>query len=161
MQYPHRAAGRVAAPLFAAAGLLFGWFLWSRLGGSLPLEAAAAALIAAAAAYFAYSSQTRNRPPSVWQASVADGVVAGIVAGVMVGVIFSLVLRGAGTGHPAPSLLGDTVKLGAVGALLGFAGGGLLGWAVYLVGGAERLSREPPAPARVTRRPGRKRRQRR
>lgn len=133
----------MAAPIFGAAGLVLGFVLSHTVGGYPPLDVILAAVIAGPAAYLVFASQSRQRPPSVVQASIADGVVTGLVAGIPLAVAISLVAHGAGA-SVSSHIVGDTVTAAALTAVAAGAGGGICGYLVLLAGGRGRLERTPP-----------------
>jgi len=145
-RYPHREAGRVAAPVFGVAGIIAGVVSASLIHNAPPLviNAALGAAIGGGVAYLVFSSEgPQKRPASVVQAVIADGVVAGVI--VATTLILLDLFAGAGAGGTA----GDPVTVGRVaegfgsGLLAGAVGGGLLGYLVFLVGGREKLERRP------------------
>lgn len=148
MRYPYVSAGQVAAPIFGAASLVLAWVLWTFLGGLLPLELVLAAAIASVTGFHVFASQSRERPPSLWQASVADGLIAGIISGVLIGLIISLIAHRAGGSHSS-SVVRDTLAATVLSAVGAGAGGALCGYIVLLAGGEQRLSRISPSRSRT------------
>jgi len=149
-RYPHREAGRVAAPVFGLAGIIAGVVSASLIGNAPPPVANAAlwAAIGGVVAYLVFSSEgPQKRPASVVQAAIADGVVAGVI--VATTLILLDLFAGAGAGGTAgvPITFGRVTEGIGSGLLSGAAGGGLLGYLVFLVGGSEKLERRP-APSR-------------
>lgn len=117
------------------------------------ITAPLAGLVSAAAAFSVYSSESDRRPPILWQAALADGIIAGITSGVTVAVLLVLIAdrAGASTGPSGVSVLQG---LGG-GALVGVVAGALLGPLTLAIGGPARMTRPLPAraPARRKRTP--------
>jgi hypothetical protein len=144
-RYPHRAAGQVAAPIFAVAGLIAGYLtaLWIPSAPVPFLNAVVWAAIEALAAFLAFSSESRaQRPASVAQAAAADGVVAGIT-GSIVASSFDLFVAVSHAFKTGGNLTGaQTVTELALAFVLGGAVGSVLGLIALRVG-KERLVRVP------------------
>lgn len=157
-RYPYLPAGKVAAPIFGAAGFIAGWLLALRaFGGLSPLIAAVLwAAIAAVTGFVVFASQGPQRPASVTQAAVADGVVAGIIASISAAIISTLIAKGAGTGSSALSA-SDFFAAVAAGLLGGGLAGAALGALVLLTGGQERLTRRLATPHTKSSKPSRSR----
>jgi hypothetical protein len=169
----HASAGRVAAPLFAIAGAAGGIAATRAITGSPPLVVNALiwAVIAALVAYMVFASEgPQQRPASIVQAAVADGVVTGMIAGALGAIVDILAANGAGSSN-SKLTLGAFVLAFAGGLALGGVVGAPVGWVALLAGGRERFERAgrqgrkaKARPSAATGRPAsgaRKRRQRR
>lgn len=145
-RYPHRDAGRVAAPVFGLAGIIAGVVSASLIGNAPPPVANAAlwAAIGGSVAYLVFSSEgPQKRPASVVQAGIADGVVAGVIVATMLILLDLFTGGGAGGSAGVPVTFGRVAEGFGSGVLSGAVGGGLLGYLVFLVGGREKLERRP------------------
>ena len=146
-RYPYRDVGRAAARLFGIAGAVGGVAAAALVAGAPPLllNAAFWAFLGVAAGYVVFSSEgPRERPASVVQASVADGLVAGVIAAASGALLDVLVAGGAGsTTGSQVSFLSALGALGA-GAGAGAVAGSLLGLVLYRILGADALERKPP-----------------
>jgi hypothetical protein len=149
-RYPHAEAGKAVSPLFAIGGAA-GGVVSSRLMSEAPpvaLNAVLWAAIAGMTAFLVFSSEgPRPRPEPLWQAAMADGVVAGIIATVSASILD--LFLGSGSGSTSSSVTVSTFgTVVGVGVLVGLVAGAFLGLAVLLISGPSRLARARPEPRR-------------
>lgn len=148
-RYPHRPAGVAAAIIFGLVALVLGYALGFEVRDVSPfIVAPLAGVISAVAAFTVYASESDRRPPIMWQAGLADGIITGITSGVTVALLIELISGHAGTATgPAP---GKVLEGLGAGALLGIVAGSVLGILVVAIGGPSRMTR--PSAARPVRR---------
>lgn len=148
-RYPHVLAGRIAAIPFTLAGLAAGWIAAIVIPGSPPPYVCAIlwAAFAGAVALLVFSSESAPRPPSVVQASIADGLVTGAIASGSSALVQILASGGAGSAPSPGASVGAIAAAAGVGALAG----SVVGAGVYLVGGQELLKRDSGRIARAKR----------
>jgi hypothetical protein len=115
--------------------------------------------------YIVFASEgPQQRPASVVQASVADGVVAGILTALTGALIDVISASGAGSSSGGRLSLGGAVLALVLAIIFGSLGGAAAGAVALAVGGRERFARLPAARPRqskigkgaVARRPGQK-----
>src|SRR5947209_1953821 len=105
-RYPYAEAGKAVSPIFAFGGAVGGIVASLLLQGSPPavLNAILWAALAAAVSFLVFSSEgPRPRPEPIWQAAMADGVVAGIIATVSAAILDLFLGSGSGTGSDRKS----------------------------------------------------------
>jgi hypothetical protein len=145
-RYPYADAGKAVSPIFGIGGAAGGVIASLIIPGAPPivLNAVLWAALAAATSFLVFSSEgPRPRPEPLWQAAMADGVVAGIIATVSTSIIDLFLGSGSGSSSGSSvsvSMFGATV---GVGLLAGMVGGGGLGLVSVPVVGDLRLVRKP------------------
>src|SRR5947209_5316944 len=151
-RYSHQAAARVASPTVAVVGVAGGFVAALAIPGSPPpiFNALLWGLIGAATGFLVFASEgPQQRPASVFQASIADGVVAGILTALSGGLVDVISASGAGSSSGGALSLGGAVLALALAIVFGaFAGAGA-GVVALAVGGHERFTRLPATRARA------------
>ena len=146
-RYPHAEAGKAVSPLFAMGGAV-GGVVSSLLMSDAPPVAVNAVLWAAIAgmtAFLVFSSEgPRARPEPLWQAAMADGVVAGIIATVSASVLDLFLGSGSGSTSSSSITVSSFGATVGVGVLAGLLAGAVLGLAAFPIAGASRLARSRP-----------------
>ena len=145
-RYPYRDAARIAAPIVAIVGLVGGVVAARAVPASPPsiVNAIIWGVAGVGTGYLVFASEgPQQRPSSVFQAAVADGVVAGIITAMTGGLIDVVGASGAGSSSQgALSLAGSVVALAVMIVYGGLAGGGA-GAAALALGGRARFERGP------------------
>ena len=125
-RYSHQQAARIASPLIGVAGLVGGAVAARAIPGSPSLffNAVLWGVIGGFAGYIVFASEgPQQRPASIAQAAVADGVVAGIITALSGGLIDVISASGAGSStHGSLSVGGAVLAVvfaGLLGALVG------------------------------------------
>ena len=145
-RYPHRGAAQFASPLIGLSGLV-GGAVAARAIPSSPTPVFNAVLwgvIGAVAGYIVFASEgPQQRPASLLQAAVADGVVAGIITALSGALVDVISASGAGSSSHGALSLGGAVLAVAVAVILGGGVGGGAGAVAVAIGGRERFARVP------------------
>ena len=145
-RYLYRDAARVAAPVVAVVGLLGGIGAARAVPASptLIVNAVIWGLAGAGTGYLIFASEgPQQRPASVVQAVVADGVVAGILTAMIGGLIDVIGASGAGSSSPGALSAGGSVVALAIMILYGGLAGAGAGAAALALGGRARFERGP------------------
>lgn len=153
-RYPHVSAGKLASLPFGATALLGGWIVADLIPKAPPAVFSAIlwAVMGAGVAYLVFAAEGVTRPPSLMQASIADGLVAGIITASFGTAIVAFAAGGAGGAGQTVSGWGIVGAI-AIGLGVGAAIGALLGTAVALIGSQDALARIPPGRRRKRRGP--------
>jgi hypothetical protein len=157
-RYPYRSVGVIAGVVVGVFSAAYGWLLASHVPGnpSPVVTAVIAAAFGVAAGFIVFSSEAERRPPSLWQAALADGIISGMIAWASAALLISLFSGGAGSGS-GPSG-GSVLRITAASAGLGVIGGGVAGMVTWLIAGEARLKSRVPPPPSPRKRPNKGRR---
>lgn len=145
-RYPHRAAARIAAPLVGISSVAGGMLAARTIPGSpsLVFNAVLWGVIGGVAGYIVFASEgPQQRPASLVQAAVADGVVAGIITALSGALIDVISASGAGSSSHGSLSLGGAALAVVIAVGLGAVVGGCMGALAITVGGRERFQRFP------------------
>ncbi len=148
-RYPHVLAGRIAAVPFTLAGIAAGWVAGALVPGSPPPYICAVlwAAFCGAVALLVFAAESAPRPPSVLQATIADGLVTGVIASGSSMLIQILAAGGGGAG-PSP---GASIGVIAAAAGIGALGGSAVGGIIFIAAGSDRMQRDSGRIPRVKR----------
>jgi hypothetical protein len=152
-RYSHQAAARVASPIVAVVGVAGGILAALTIPASPPLilNAILWGLLGAAIGYLVFASEgPQQRPASVVQASVADGVVAGILTALSGGLVDVISASGAGSSSSGSLSLGGAGLALVLAIAFGTVAGAGAGAGALAVGGRERFKRVPATRARTS-----------
>jgi hypothetical protein len=143
-RYSHQRAARIASPLIALSGAAGGAIAARAIPGSpaLIFNAVLWGVIGGFAGYIVFASEgPQQRPASIAQAAVADGVVAGIITALSGGLIDVISASGAGSSTHGSLSLGGAVLAVVFAGMLGALVGGSAGAVALGIGGRERFER--------------------
>lgn len=157
-RYSHQEAARVAAPFICLLGVVGGIVATRVIPGSPPtiVNAILWGLAGGFTGYLVFASEgPQQRPASIVQASIADGVVAGTLTALTGTLIDVIGASGAGSSSSGTLSLGRGVLSLGLAAACGALFGGAMGAVALSVGGRERFTRTPVKSAKKSRsRPG-------
>jgi hypothetical protein len=145
-RYSHQQAARIASPLIGLSGLVGGAIAARAIPGSPSLffNAVLWGVIGGFTGYIVFASEgPQQRPASIAQAAVADGVVAGIITALSGGLIDVISASGAGSSTHGSLSVGGAVLAVVFAGLLGALVGGAAGALALGIGGRERFQRLP------------------
>jgi hypothetical protein len=145
-RYSHQGAARVASPIIALVGLAGGLLAALAIPVSPPIivNAVLWGLVGGFTGYIVFASEgPQQRPASVLQAAIADGVVAGIITALSGALIDVISASGAGSSSGGSLSLGGVVLALFFAIFLGALGGAAAGALALTVGGRERFQRLP------------------
>lgn len=152
-RYTHVGAARVASPIIALAGVAGGILAARIIPGSPPIVANAVlwGLAGGFTGYIVFASEgPQQRPSSILQAAIADGVVAGILTALSGALIDVISASGAGSSSGGTLSLGGVVLALVLAIILGALGGAAAGALALRVGGRERFQRLPSSRRKKT-----------
>jgi hypothetical protein len=143
-RYSHQRAARIASPILVLFGLAGGAVAARVIPGSpTPVfNAVLWGVVGGIAGYIVFASEgPQQRPASIVQAAVADGVVAGIIIALSGALVDVISASGAGSSTPGTLSLGGAVLAVVLAAILGALVGACAGALALAVGGRERFER--------------------
>jgi hypothetical protein len=135
-------------------GLVGGLLAARTIPGSPPIlvNVVVWGLIGALTGYIVFASEgPQQRPASVVQAAIADGVVAGILTALSGALIDVISASGAGSSSGGSLSLGGAVLTLLLAIMLGALGGAAAGGLAVAVGGRERFQRLPAVRPKTSR----------
>ncbi len=144
----HSAAGRVAAPILGVASVLAGLAASRLIAGSppIPINVVIWGAMGAASAFLVFASEgPQQRPPSTFQAAMADGVVSGLVTAIGGSVVDLVAASGAGSSSAGSVTFPEVLAAAGLSLLGGAAVGAACGLLALAVGGRDRFVRAPLA----------------
>ncbi len=145
-RYPHRGAAQFASPLIGISGLAGGVVAAQAIPGSPSpvFNAVLWGVIGAVAGYIVFASEgPQQRPASLMQAAIADGVVAGIITSLSGALVDVISASGAGSSSDGVLSLGGAVLAVALAVMFGAGVGAGAGTLAVALGGRDRFERVP------------------
>jgi hypothetical protein len=145
-RYSHQRAARIAAPFIVVVGVIGGLLAARTIPGSPPIlvNVVIWGLIGAFTGYLVFASEgPQQRPTSVVQAAMADGVVAGILTALSGTLVDVISASGAGSSSSGSLSLGGAILTLVLAIVLGALVGAAAGELALAVGGRERFERLP------------------